>query len=115
MNFQPETWITSFVENDAPDWPCPVCERGILEIRPNGIQRAETSESRNRQEFVPEEAKFVFTAQLQCTLRRCEEVVVCCGHARAISTTVEIPDTATDESEDLRPNRTDLASAFDET
>jgi len=77
-----DVWTPKAYANDQfPDWPCPGCHKGLLEVDAASIRTKETAVSRNREDYDPVSAQFVFSALLQCNHKKCQDVVACCGTA----------------------------------
>jgi hypothetical protein len=76
-------WKQPFYEYRIPAWQCPTCFSGLLVLRENSFQFAQTTESKNAQ---PEEdwgdrdwITYTFSAILDCSNKACKECVTTCG------------------------------------
>ena len=80
-----EIWLkTSFTEEDVLNWPCPHCNKGLLQpVRNKGFDCEETIDSKeNRQrnpDWEPEWMQFICCVKLICNT--CQGVVVSVGEA----------------------------------
>src|ERR1017187_7720249 len=71
-------WKTTATENWVPEWTCPNCTTGHLELRHRPIAvhvTRETSRNFEREDFYQGEAEERFACMLFCSNPHCQEVV----------------------------------------
>jgi hypothetical protein len=74
----------SFTEGEPPNWTCPTCHRGRLQLTQDSLVKTEdrfTREAWKNDEFDQRDESFHFTARFQCDLKTCREVVHMVGQA----------------------------------
>lgn len=89
MPIDREIWLQPFARTHIPEWKCPSCYIGILELVDTSIK--ESAASRNRENWDPESASFAFSAMFQCSLKRCQEAISCCGKAHSEEIQYAVP------------------------
>ncbi len=70
-----------FQEEYIPQWICPTCNKGVLQLKKDTFLKSETSDSklgRSHPEWEPEWLQYTFSCQLECSLP-CEETIICIG------------------------------------
>ncbi len=72
-----------FTKNSIPDWPCPACSRATLELIPESFYTQRTAraikEHAKREGFGPEDEEMVFSCQLRCNQKLCQQPVAVSG------------------------------------
>lgn len=71
-----------FSPENSPDWLCPTCEKGVLQIKRNTFAKEELTHSREERSHTawePEWIKYVYTCLLICSNDKCKEVVANSG------------------------------------
>jgi hypothetical protein len=73
--------VNYFETNNVPEWACPTCSRGILQLSGNLSleDTANTIAGRGHEEFEPEYAEYSVQGMLKCNRPRCSETVMMVG------------------------------------
>jgi hypothetical protein len=73
--------LDSFETSNIPEWSCPTCSRGILQISGNLSleDNANTIRFRSDENFEPEYAEFHVQGMFKCNRQRCSETVMMVG------------------------------------
>jgi Domain of unknown function (DUF4145) len=69
-------WQETLSKSACPDWPCPICHRGIFQFEKGSLRFEETStsiRSRDADEFEPDWVQYAFTAWAVCTNLKCKQ------------------------------------------
>jgi len=79
-----ELYRHSFTEENLPDYLCPRCNKGLLRIKDDTLNKIETVSSKQHQleeysEF--QDIDYTFNCMFECINNKCGEVVACTGHA----------------------------------
>lgn len=78
MSFDRKLFKAHFSKGLLPDWPCPVCGKGVLEGLKGSFERVETSESaaaHTIRDWEPEWISYIYTSQFSCSSARCKAIV----------------------------------------
>lgn len=71
-----DLWKRSIVEGACPEWPCPACKAGVLQLEKDSLKHAATASSmkgRNEEWWGPENVVYSFTAWSVCSNQNCGE------------------------------------------
>jgi len=83
MKFDRKLWSKRFDRDNIPEWTCPRCHRGFLELEQDKFYFYETKESLETQEqsdfYLPECIEYRFIGTLKCNNKKCAEKVLFCG------------------------------------
>ena len=83
MKFDRKLWLKSFDKDNIPEWTCPKCHRGFLELEQDKFYFYETKESLETREqsdfYPPEYIEYRFIGTLKCNNKKCAEKVLFCG------------------------------------
>jgi hypothetical protein len=76
QSFQPR-----FTQDNAPDWLCPTCGKGLLQIKPESFQVKERAHSRDHsyEGWDPEYMEAVYICLLECSNTKCKEIIAHTG------------------------------------
>lgn len=72
----------SFKRNGLPQWKCPTCEKGVLQLEKDSFSKIERSWSREAKQhdaWEPEWIESTFSCMLKCANRKCQEGVALSG------------------------------------
>jgi Domain of unknown function (DUF4145) len=73
-----------FTLDNVPDWGCPTCSKGILQISRDLFIKKESYNSRKyshtKHGFCPYNVSYVYTCFLTCSNEKCKETVINTGH-----------------------------------
>jgi len=72
-----------FRKNRIPDWICPVCEKGVLNLRKGSFFSEETAlskEAHQHEAWEPEWITYLYSCILDCTNNKCREKVLSVGN-----------------------------------
>jgi hypothetical protein len=86
MPMNRETWKIPFRDNALPNWPCPTCKTGQLELQSDTLHKYQTRysrEARNHPDWEPDWIRYTFAAVLRCNNKSCKEFITTCGSGRA--------------------------------
>lgn len=70
----------TFMQDDSPEWPCPVCGKGVLKLSKDTLQEKETKESQSHHNHEDWDCQWIdalFTAFFECG--RCGDLVAVVG------------------------------------
>ena len=79
-----ELYKHSFTAENLPDYLCPRCNKGLLRIKNDTLNKIETVNSKQHQEEEYSEIQdieYTFNCVFECINNKCGEVVACTGHA----------------------------------
>ncbi|MGN8002975.1 DUF4145 domain-containing protein [Acidovorax sp. 22279] len=70
-----------FSEDRMPDWACPTCEKGVLQIAKDSFKKDERLHSRDHshEAWDPDWIEYVYSCLLQCSNDKCRETVCSAG------------------------------------
>lgn len=76
QSFQPR-----FTQDNAPDWLCPTCEKGLLQIKPESFLKGDSTDPRapSSDGWEPGETLSVYACLLKCSNSKCNELVANTG------------------------------------
>ena len=77
-------YTDTFTEEEAPDYLCPRCNKGLLRLNKDTLKSVETVDSKlyQRKEYSEfQDMQMIFNCMFKCINDKCGEVVACTGHA----------------------------------
>ncbi len=83
MKLERKLWLKRFDRDNIPEWTCPRCHRGFLELEQDKFYFYETKESLETKElpdfYPPECIEYRFIGTLKCSYKKCSGKVLFCG------------------------------------
>lgn len=82
-----KSWFT-FHRDDAPNWPCPTCGGASLNLKTEELRvydSAETAHSKGEYWFEADYVRYRFSATLNCSNHRCNEVIAAVGSGEVLT------------------------------
>lgn len=80
MRYLSKRFLKPFTENYVPEWSCPHCQMGYLQLMKDKLHYSEVPKSIARRKDIdwePEWADYRFSAQFRCS--RCDAITYACG------------------------------------
>jgi hypothetical protein len=79
--FNEQLFVSHFVGENIPTWPCPNCGSHSLSCTKDQFQKSyQTPIDQNHPNFDPEWIEYVFSMNLKCSVTKCSSHVMCVGY-----------------------------------